>query len=161
MQQTFGQAVASLVRETQPGDGIEGVALLRSASAVTASNYRNALGASRFGDAAPGLELHVEETVQPVIENLLSHWEQVLIGRGVPDIDEGRQRPVRAAPTGVHMRFSNEAPVSTGEQCFRARRVSDLLLKVFDIPRMRIFPNDANHHFPANRRLVAMQERVD
>src|SRR5208282_1247094 len=161
MHQAFDQAVASIVRETQSGDGIEGVALLRSASAVATLNFRNAFCASGFGDAAFGLELQVESAARPDFEDLIAHREQGFIAGGIANLGEGHQRPMRAPPFGVYILFLNEPLIPAGEQCFRAQRISDFFLKVSNFPRMWILAENASPYFPANRRFFTVEERVD
>src|SRR5215472_17660756 len=47
------------------------------------------------------------------------------------------------------------------EQGLRARRNPDFFAKFSYFGRVRIFPQNADQHFPADRRLVAMQQLVD
>jgi len=88
MQQTFDEPIASAITQTQPGNGIERVTLLRGASAIAAANFRDAFGAAMLGHTASGLELLVERAAQPEIEDLIAHREQRLIARAISDVGE-------------------------------------------------------------------------
>jgi len=59
------------------------------------------------------------------------------------------------------MLFLNELLIPAGEQCFRARRIPDFLLKVSNFPRMWILAENASPYFPANRRFITLEKRVD
>src|ERR1700722_5445326 len=107
MHQALGELVASRVGETEARDRVEGVALLRAASAIAAADARNALGAAEFGNGFVRFELHEEGAVEPSIEYLIAHREERLVAGGVADFGEHRERPVRAAPFRVHLLFAN------------------------------------------------------
>src|SRR5271168_2880960 len=112
MHQTFGQAVASLVGETQPGDRVERITLLRAATAIAPLNNRNAFGASMFRDADLGLELRVDRTAQPAVEYLTARREQRLVAGRIANLGQHRERPMSAPPGGVYMRLANEPLVA-------------------------------------------------
>src|ERR1700683_1415990 len=161
MHQALGQPVAPFVRKAEPCDRIERVALLRPASAIAPLDYRNAFGASMLRHRALRFDLHVEGAIQPTIEDLLTHREQRFIPRRIANLREHCQRPMRTAPRGVHMRLANEPRVPFGNQRSRARRRPDFLAPLPNFTGLRIFPDDASHDLPSNRRLVALQQLID
>src|SRR5271156_3462911 len=161
MHQSLRQAIALLVRETEPRDRIERVALLRPAPAIASLDYRNPFHASMFRHRALRLELHVEGAVEPPIEHLLTHREQRLVALRITNLREHRQRPMRSAPLRVYMRLAHEPLVPSGNQRPCARRRPDFFPQLPNFPRPRIFSLDARHHLPPNRRFVALQERID
>src|SRR5580692_8496528 len=161
MHQPLRQAVTALVRQPQPRDRIEGIALLRPASPIAPLDNRNAFRASMFRHGAFRFEFHVEGAVEPAIEHLIAHRQQRLIARRIANLREHRERPMRTAPRRVNMRLANEPPIPSCDQRPRARRRPDFFPQLPNFPRLRIFPHNASHHLPSNRRLVALQQRLD
>src|SRR5579862_5041855 len=161
MHQPLCQAVAALVRQPQPRDRIERVALLRPASAIASLDNGNAFRAPVFRHGALRFKFHVKGAVEPTVEDLIAHRKQRLVAGGIANLREHRQRPMRPAPRGVNMRLANELAIPPGDQRPRARRGPDFLSQLPNFPRLRIFANDASNHLPPNRRLVALEQRLD
>src|ERR1700722_1395302 len=161
MHQSLRQAVAALVRQPQPRDRIERVPLLRPASAIAPLDNRNAFLAAMFRHGALRFELHVEGAVQPTIEHLVAHREQRLITRRIANLSEHRQSPMRTPPRRIYMGLAHEPLIPSGDQRPRARRRPDFLLQFPNFLRPGIFPHNPSHNLPPDRRLVALEERID
>src|SRR3984957_20827811 len=86
MHQALGQSVARFVRQPQPRDRVERIALLRRAPPIAPLDYRNPFSASMLRHGALRFELHVEGTVQPMVEHLLAHIEQRLVAGRIANL---------------------------------------------------------------------------
>jgi len=158
MQEALHEGVRTAIRDPEFLKEVERVSLLRRATAISASDSRNARLPIRLRQRGR-IEFAEVPVAEPTIEHAVPEREEATIPARIADVCERCEDPMRTLPLriGVLPCALPSARQMTGEKGTDPRRPSNGRLERLDFPGRWILSDDMDADLPTDGRFARVE----